>query len=453
MLLRQPVCLALLLATLTLALPQAALAGPPPARVFCSASPECGQGFHCFWGVCISDLETPRFTLFRMVVGPIMDLRPTATGAGAMLKLEKAIAGQLASTGFIDANPIPAGDLGNQSLELVNLGYAYRLEGRLSTGSDGKNRLDLWVLDLLTEGRIAALDGSVALPSVDDPSPVLAFVNRLTGYFTGRPGYAGTRIACVRKGAWGVKEVTIMDPATGNEKALTSDGKLAVLPAWTADGRVAYTSFKSGEAWLYIQGREQPFSSASTMVTGVAWSPDSSVAAATLVTDGNPDIWLLEGTTGEARARLTDHRAIDTSPTWSPDGRRIAFVSDRSGGGPQIFLMDDNGDNQERLTYGSSYNTSPAWHPFSDHIAYVARQGGFHIFMLSLVDQQQRQITFPPGEQEDPAWTPDGRSIVYVQARRGHRDLYIMNADGSDRRRVNTQDGNYFSPVWEPLKP
>ena len=29
--------------------------------------------------------------------------------------------------------------------------------------------------------------------------------------------------------------------------------------------------------------------------------------------------------------RLTNHPAIDTTPTWSPTGVQIAFTSDRSG--------------------------------------------------------------------------------------------------------------------------
>jgi hypothetical protein len=49
---------------------------------------------------------------------------------------------------------------------------------------------------------------------------------------------------------------------------------------------------------------------------------------------------------------------------------------------------------------------------------------------------------------EDPCWSPDGAQIVFQSTRDGNFEVYIMNADGSDQRRVT----NHYSwdgwPSW-----
>lgn len=37
-----------------------------------------------------------------------------------------------------------------------------------------------------------------------------------------------------------------------------------------------------------------------------------------------------------------------------------------------------------------------------------------------------------------PAWSPDGRRIVFTSTRDGDPEVYVMNADGSEPRRLTT---------------
>jgi hypothetical protein len=48
------------------------------------------------------------------------------------------------------------------------------------------------------------------------------------------------------------------------------------------------------------------------------------------------------------------------------------------------------------------------------------------------------------------AWSPDGQRIVFNDERAGNRDIYVMNADGSDQTRITSDPASDFYPAWSP---
>src|SRR5262249_54392811 len=128
-------------------------------------------------------------------------------------------------------------------------------------------------------------------------------------------------------------------------------------------------------------------------------------------------IWLMRAD-GTGPRPLTAGASDDNVPTWSPDGTRIAFTSNRAGGRYQIWVMDADGSHPRPLT-----------------TAYYDPALGANT------------------EQTVPAWSPDGRFIAYwagVEASDPRpdvpRDVWVMNADGSNPRRLAHGD----DPAWSP---
>ena len=48
------------------------------------------------------------------------------------------------------------------------------------------------------------------------------------------------------------------------------------------------------------------------------------------------------------------------------------------------------------------------------------------------------------------AVSPDGSRIVFESDRSGGQQLYVMNADGSNQRRISHGGGRYATPEWSP---
>jgi len=61
----------------------------------------------------------------------------------------------------------------------------------------------------------------------------------------------------------------------------------------------------------------------------------------------------------------------------------------------------------------------------------------------------QRNLTRDEAADFDPDFSPDGSRIVFTSNRGGSADIHIMNADGSDVRRLTIGTGG-ISPKWSP---
>jgi Tol biopolymer transport system component len=198
-----------------------------------------------------------------------------------------------------------------------------------------------------------------------------------------------------------------------------------------------------------------------------AWSPDGEWVVYRDSTRGinDDDEIFVARADGSERRNITNDPANDWGPDWSPDGSTIAFNSDRSGS-LRGYLVDPDGSNLRQIAV-DAWVEYPSFSPDGSQIAFMGHQGSdYEIFVADLASGAVLQLTDDPGQDGWPAWSPNGSTIAFTSVRddclyvpaerecwRGdepgeHRDVWLVDADGSDVRRASPEYGQFVA--WSP---
>jgi len=344
-------------------------------------------------------------------------------------------------------------------------GMAYAIIGLLSQGDVvevvGKNADSHWlqiIYPASTKGRgwVAAayidLTGSLAgVPEVPSPFP-----SQETTAGPTAPGLAGKLVFQVCNGC----DIYVIN-ADGTGLRRLTDG---MEPAWSPDGtRVAFTRWRDPRG-LYVineDGSNETLIFGWVAAKGAAWSPDGRYIAFTRWYGGRDkdteisfwgrsltlpaDHWWKLGVVRLEDGYFHDLRCYphSLSPTWSPDGSVIAYDSDFG-----IHLTNEEGtigdvtDNRNLFALSTdSRDVSPVWSPDGRKIAFVHNQHDhWEIYVMNADGSNRVRLTREepftprPPNNVSPAWSPDGRHIAFFTDRRGKWELYVMDADGSNQR-------------------
>lgn len=178
------------------------------------------------------------------------------------------------------------------------------------------------------------------------------------------------------------------------------------------------------------------------------WSPDASRIVYTMVRDSIRNIWVISADGSDPHA-LTEYAGDNFAPAWSPDGRQIAFVSDRDGK-IEIYVMNHDGSDVQRLT--DSRALRPVWSPDGTQIAFLSAQdGNGNIFLMEADGSNPRNLTNSAGDDSDPAWSPDGTHIAFSAKIDKEIDIYVIAVDGSDLQNLTeNNDADDHTPQWSP---
>lgn len=337
---------------------------------------------------------------------------------------------------------------------------------------DEKNFLQLSIktVDLVTGKRLV---GKRYRRINDISRDLRSYADRVLEAYTGKPGIFTSRILFTgKKTKTSNRQIYMCDFDGSNLVQLTTDDTIHDSPSWGPDGKsILYTSFKYGNADIFqmdIATRKSTrLSSGQTTESGATYTPDGKLVVFTSAKDGDSDLFYkVPGS--NTKKRLIRGQGLDVEPAVSPDGRTMLYVSGRYGN-PHIFsatlswnkvknTLAVTGD--KRLTFAGWYNATPAWSGDNRKILFAGFDkeiNRFDVFMMDPDGGKLERLTISSGDNEYPSWAPNDQLIVFQSNRigktnqKGVYQLYMMNRDGSNQRKINTGLYEASVPRWSPV--
>jgi len=167
---------------------------------------------------------------------------------------------------------------------------------------------------------------------------------------------------------------------------------------------------------------------------------------------------------GSRLKRLTNTSGYDAESTITRDGKKIVFTSMRDGD-LDIYTMDANGRNVKRLTTELGYDGGPFWSYDGKQIVYRAnhpqtekektdyqtllksnliRPTTLDIWVMDADGSNKRQVTRNGKASFAPYFFPDGKRIIFASNMNDPKgrnfDLFTVNVDGTGLEQITFND-------------
>jgi Tol biopolymer transport system component len=263
-----------------------------------------------------------------------------------------------------------------------------------------------------------------------------------------------------------LRQIYVMRSDGSERTRVTHDLNDYIYPAFSPDGTTilasSYTTDGSDEIYaMNVDGSNlRNLSNASGDDNFASYSPDGSRIVFTSSRDGNSEIYVMDSD-GHNQARLTVSELIDHSPQFTPDGSRILFCSTKVNPlgtysyDSDIYVMNMDGSNKICLTEELSCHfyapqlgkaalsnqliVKPGISSDGSRIVFTSYDlnTGINRILLMDADGSNCRVVYAGDFCVTPMFVPGDSRIIYMSHGDGKYDLYEMNLDGTNQRKLS----------------
>lgn len=154
---------------------------------------------------------------------------------------------------------------------------------------------------------------------------------------------------------------------------------------------------------------------------------------------------------GSEPVDLTDNHSFQAGARWSPDGSRLLYTFE-----DQVAVIDADGSSRRSLLTNDGGQTA-AWSPDGRQIVFgevAERDEGADLFIMDADGTNLRRLTEGVGFASRPDWSPDGARIVFDSDHDGEptvdSDIFVIDVDGSNLEQITDNDALDSFAKWSP---
>ena len=149
---------------------------------------------------------------------------------------------------------------------------------------------------------------------------------------------------------------------------------------------------------------------------------------------------------------LTTNSLEEAEPRWSSDAGTIIF--ERIDGDNDVWTMSAGGANEVPHVQDASSDSDPDIHPSSfgpGRIVFESdRTGEDEIYTMNLDGTNLKRLTSKGATNAEPAWSPSGGKIAFHSERNGDDEIMVMRANGKDKKLLTSNGVDDQEPEWSP---
>jgi Tol biopolymer transport system component/alpha-tubulin suppressor-like RCC1 family protein len=223
----------------------------------------------------------------------------------------------------------------------------------------------------------------------------------------------------------------------------------------TVDSTGLVTAVSQGAATITATADGVSGTAQLTVSIGITYATEDIVFISTR--DGNREVYVMNAD-GSGTRRITNTPGDEFAPAWAPDRSAIVFEREVAGDA-QIFGVGAGGSGEVQLTF-DGVNTRPRFSPDGTKVGFTStRNGTAEVWVMDADGANQRRLIDPAGLADFFAdWAPDGRQVVFIRrpdTGAPESEAYVADSSGGSVRKVfGDNDGDFpdlTAARWSPL--